>query len=145
MSPAAIEIAVIAIVVSLASAIINKKIVNQKRMKEIKDRLTEFQKKYNDAKKNNDTAAIEKLEKENKEVMALSAEMIKNSFKPMLYTFVPFIIILYFLNNTYGGTKTVIEIPVFGELGWFWWYFLVAIISGIGFEIVYRIIMRGKK
>jgi uncharacterized membrane protein (DUF106 family) len=145
MSPIAVEIAVIAMVISIASAIVNKKVTNQKRMKEIKEKVSNFQKRYNEAKKSGDKALIDKMEHEQKEVMALSMEMMSGSFKPMLFTFLPIIIIFFLLQQKYAGESTVITLPVIGTLGWFWWYFLVAIIAGLCFEMIYKVITRGKK
>lgn len=145
MSPVAIDIALIAIAISLGSAIINKKVVDQKRNKEIQKQVSDFQKRFNEAKKKGDKEQIEKLEKEQKQVMALSMELMKNSFKPMLYTFVPIIAIFFFLNSTYANTGNIVEVPVIGMLGWFWWYFLVAIVTGLSFEVLYKIATRERK
>ena len=145
MSPIAIEVALIAMAISLGSAIVNKKVVDQKRNKEIQKQVSDFQKRFNEAKKSGNKELIEKMEKEQKEVMALSMELMKNSFKPMLYTFVPIIVIFFFLNTTYANTGNVIDVPVIGMLGWFWWYFLVAIVTGLGFEVLYKIATRERK
>ena len=145
MSPVAIEIALIAIAISLGSAIVNKKVVDQKRNKEIQKQVSDFQKRYNEAKKKGDKEQIAKLEKEQKEVMALSMELMKNSFKPMLYTFVPIIVIFFFLSSMYAGTGNVVDVPVIGMLSWFWWYFLVAIVTGLGFEVLYKLATRERK
>jgi uncharacterized membrane protein (DUF106 family) len=145
MNPLAIEIAVIAVVISVASAIVNKKVTNQKRMKEIKEKVSDFQKKYNEAKKSGNKELIDKMEHEQKEVMALSMEMMTGSFKPMLFTFLPIIIIFFLLNQKYSGTGNIVDIPIIGMLSWFWWYFLMAIVSGLCFELVYKLIARGKK
>ena len=145
MSPIAVEIAVIAMVISIASAIVNKKVTNQKRMKEIKDKVSEFQKRYNAAKKSGDKALVEKMEHEQKEVMTLSMEMMTGSFKPMLFTFLPIIIIFFLLQQKYMGESTVITLPVIGTLGWFWWYFIVAIVAGLSFEMIYKVVTKEKK
>jgi len=145
MNPLAIEVALIAIAVSIGSSLVSKKVTNQKRMKEIKDRVSDFQKRYNEAKKSGDEQKIRELEKEQKEIMALTTELMTGSFKPMLYTFVPIIIIFYLLNGFYGSKGNIVEVPVFGLLNWFWWYFLVAIITGLCFEAVYKIITGRKK
>jgi len=145
MNPLAIEVAVIAIVISIASAIVNKKVTNQKRMKEIKEKVSNFQKRYNEAKKSGNKELIDKMEHEQKEVMKLSMEMMSGSFKPMLFTFLPIILIFFLLNQKYQNTGNIVDVPVIGMLSWFWWYFLMAIIAGLGFEMVYKVITREKK
>jgi len=145
MTPVAIEVMVIAIAISLGSSIVNKKVVDQKRMKEIKDKISDFQKRFNEAKKGGDKALIEKLEQEQKHVMPLMTEMMMGSFKPMLYTFIPIIVIFYILSGVYGGTGNIVNVPLIGQLSWFWWYFLIAILTGFGFEAVYKLITGRKK
>ena len=145
MSPIAVEIAVIAMVISIASAIVNKKVTNQKRMKEIKNKVSDFQKRYNEAKKGGNKELIAKMEAEQKEVMALSMEMMTGSFKPMLFTFLPIIAIFFLLQQKYMGESAVITLPVIGTLGWFWWYFIVAIVAGLCFEAVYKAVTKEKK
>ncbi len=145
MTPVAIEVAVIAVVISIISAIVNKKVTNQKRMKEIKSKVSDFQKRYNEAKKSGDKELIASMEKEQKEVMALSMEMMTGSFKPMLYTFLPIILIFFLLNQRYAGQNAVVTLPVLGTLGWYWWYFLVAILTGLCFEIIYNAVTKERK
>jgi uncharacterized membrane protein (DUF106 family) len=145
MTPTAIEVMAIAAVVSLASSLINKKVVDQKRMKEIRGKVNDFQKRYNEAKKGGDQKLVDKLEEEQKEVMKLTTEMMMNSFKPMLYTFIPIIAIFYVLSSIYGKTGNIVDVPFIGELSWFWWYFLIAVITGLCFELVYKTVTGRKK
>ena len=138
MDPA-FEIFLISIVISIASALLNKKLVNQDRMNEIKKRIKDFQARYNEAKNSGNQALIKKLEEEQKEVLGLTKEMMSNSFKPLLYTFLPFMVILFFLSNAYGSAGNVVTLPVFNwELTWLWWYILVSVATAIVFEVAYK-------
>lgn len=145
MNPLAIQVLIIGVVISVASAIVNKKVVDQKRMKEIKDKISAFQKKYNEAKKSGNKELIDSMEPEQKEMMVLTTEMMMGSFKPLLFTFIPILVIFYILNGMYAGTGNIVDVPIIGELGWFWWYFLVAMLSGFSFEAVYKLLTREKK
>lgn len=136
MNPVAIQVALIAVAVSVCSAIVNKIVVNQKRMKEIKEKISVLNKKYKDQTIN---------EEEKKEMMKLSKEMMSNSFRPMMFTFVPIILVFFGLSSTYSGTGKIVEVPVFGFLDWFWWYFLTSVIAGISFEICYKIYSKNKE
>jgi len=66
----------------------------------------------------------------NKELMAETWVMMKHSFKPMIFTFLPIIVLFgavrnIFLETTIAGT-------------WFWWYMLGALIGSILFRKVFR-------
>lgn len=136
MNPIAIEVALIAAAISIGSAIVNKIVVDQKRMKQVKGRISEINKKYKSA-----TATDE----EKKEMMDLSKEMMKNSFRPMMFTFVPIILVVFGMNTMYGKTGNIVNVPVFGELNWFWWYFVVSVLAGISFEVAYKVYTKNKE
>jgi len=40
----------------------------------------------------------------------------------------------------YKDTGTIITLPIIGDLSWFWWYFIAAILSSIIFEQIYKVI-----
>lgn len=146
MTPEAIQIIIIAIAVSLGSTLLNKKIVNQDRMEEIKAQISAFQKKLNAAKKKGDEKEIKKLEEEQKQMLGLTKEMFINSFKPLLYTFIPVIIIFVTLNSHYGGLGNIIELPLLNwELNWFWWYIIVSVLTAVIFELFYKRYRKAKK
>jgi len=48
-------------------------------------------------------------------------EMMKHSFKPMLYTLIPILILFSWVRGTFS--------PILSS--WFWWYFGAAIISSM--------------
>lgn len=141
----AIEILLFSIMISIVSALLNKKLVNQDRMTEIKKKIKDFQTRYNEAKKSGDQNLIKKLEEEQKEVLGLTKEMMSNSFKPLLYTFLPFMILLYFLSSAYGSLGNIMTLPIFNwELNWLWWYILVSVATAIVFELIYKTYKKSK-
>jgi uncharacterized membrane protein (DUF106 family) len=145
MTPAAFEILLIAIAISVGSALLNKKLVNQDRADEIKRKIKDFQNRFNEAKKSGDQALIKKLEEEQREVLGLTKELMSNSFKPLLYTFLPFMIILFFLSNAYGSAGIVVTIPIFNwSLTWLWWYILISVFAGLIFEAFYKFYRKSK-
>ena len=94
---------------------------DKKRMKEIKDkqkRLREEMKQYKD----NPTKMMEI----NKQMMEDMPEQLKHSFKPMLVTIIPLLILFNWLRATFAITA------IAGS--WFWWY----IISSIAFSMILR-------
>jgi len=145
MTPEAIQILFIAIAVSIGSSIVSKLVVNQDRMDEIKAKVNDFQKRYAKARKDGNAEEIKKLEVEQKGMMSMTKEMMMSGFKPMLYTFVPLIAILFGLGSVYGNSGLIVEVPVFGLLNYLGWYIVVAIISGLVFELVYKQYRKKKK
>lgn len=116
-----IAIVVLAFLVTLFITIVNYFMVDKKRMKEIKDkqkRLREEMKQYKD----NPTKMMEI----NKQMMEDMPEQLKHSFKPMLVTIIPLLILFNWLRATFAITA------IAGS--WFWWY----IISSIAFSMILR-------
>uniref|UniRef100_A9AAR8 DUF106 domain-containing protein n=1 Tax=Methanococcus maripaludis (strain C6 / ATCC BAA-1332) TaxID=444158 RepID=A9AAR8_METM6 len=102
MDPA-IFIFVTALLVSFIINLATKLLVNQNRMAELKNELQEFQVKAKKASK--DPELMAELQKEQQKMMTMQMEMMKMSFKPMIYTWVPIIIIFAYLRHVYdfGG------------------------------------------
>jgi uncharacterized membrane protein (DUF106 family) len=111
-----------------------RKLTDQKRMKEIKDKQKELQAKLKGEQDK------EKIMEANKEMMSLSSEMLKMSFKPMLITFLPLIIIFTLLRSLYNTADVgnIIawgtNLPIVGDgAGWFLCY--------IGFGFIFSLIL----
>ncbi len=95
----AIAIFIMAFIVSFIINLATKLLVNQDRMAEIKKEIQEFQVKARQSQ--NDPKAMEEMAKEQQKIMAVQMEMMKMSFKPMIYTWVPIIIIFAYLRHVY--------------------------------------------
>jgi len=146
MISVAFQVMLIAIAVSLGTTFVNKRIINQDRMDEIKKQISDFQERYNEAKKSGDEEKIKEMTEEQKKMMGLTKEMMINSFKPMAITIVPILVIFYFLSNTYGSLGDIVRLPVLNwNLSWFWWYIMVAVLTSIIMEIVYKQYRKAKK
>lgn len=81
--------------ISTVLTLVTKFTTNQTRMKELKDKQKECQKRMKDHKDN-----PTKMMEIQKEMMQYSGEMFKHSFKPMLITFIPLILLLSWANST---------------------------------------------
>lgn len=131
---------IVATLVSLLITMITNKVVDQKRMKANKEEMKEYQKKMKELRKKGKTKELNRL---NKEMMSMQGEMFTSSFKPMLYTIVPIILILswlsYYLPNNPELVELPFSLPYFGDhLGWFGWY----ILSSLSVSPVLRKILR---
>ena len=112
------SIIIVSIAVTFFTSLITKYATNQKRMKELKEIQKACQIKLKDAKGN-----PEKMNEINKQMLECSTEMMKYSFKPMLITFIPLILLIGFLRNVYAGTAIASS--------WIWYYIIASIISSL--------------
>ncbi len=97
----------IAFVITLA----NKLLVNQERLEKLRKEMQEFQQEMMEARKTNDLRALEKLQNEQMEFMDKQREMMTMSFKPMIVTFVPIILVFYWMAQHPYISKATIILP----------------------------------
>jgi len=115
-------IALISMGLAIMSTLVRKAVLDQEKMRETKEKLKRYQEEMKKATKSGDT---KKLQKSQAEMMKLTMENLKHSFRPMLITFVPFVLVFTWLKDQYGSVGTVVSLFGF-NLGWFWWYLLCA-------------------
>ena len=111
-------LAVVAVIMTLVSTLVQKKFTDQQHLKHLKARQKELQKEL---KKEKDENILKEL---NAEFMGLTVTMMKSSFKPIFITFIPFILIFTWLRGIYT--------PILSS--WLWYY--------IGFSVLSSIILR---
>ncbi len=133
-------IVIVSLVISLVMTWLYKVMTNQEKMKEMKERQKEYKLKAKEIKNQ-----PEKLLELQKEMMAHSADAMKDSMKIMLVTFVPIILIFSFLKGVYHDAQIGylfrygVKLPIFGEgFGWVEAY----IFSSMLFSIILRKIFK---
>jgi len=119
----------IATAISIFITLVTNKVVDQKKMKATKEKMKEYQERMKKAQKNGNMKELNKL---NKEMLSLQSEMFSNSFKPMLYTMLPILLLFSWLRYYIPSDIKVVELPFYlpiwgNQLGWFGWYFLSSI------------------
>ncbi len=119
------SIILISIVMTIFSTLITKWLTNQEHLKSLKARQKELQVEM---KKHKDNPKM--MEEIQMEMMKITGVMMKSSFKPLLVTMVPFLLIFTWIRGIYGG-----EVPLLNY--WFWWYFGSAIVSSLIFRKVF--------
>jgi uncharacterized membrane protein (DUF106 family) len=87
MTMADIFVALLALAFSAMTFYANKKLVDRRRLDEIKREVNRFQKEYGEARKSGDEEKLRQLEKRNEEVLGMTKEMMLMQFKPSLVTF----------------------------------------------------------
>ena len=113
-----ISIISISFLVTLAMTLFTKYFTDQNRMKELKKIQKACQIKLKDNKGN-----PEEQKKIQKEIKACSMELMKHSFKPMIFTFIPLIAIFWWVRGIFLETAIAST--------WLWWYIGAAIGSSI--------------
>lgn len=114
-------IIILSLIVTVVITIVTYFMTDRERMKEIKDRQKELRremKKFKD-----DPAKIMEL---NKKMMEDLPEQMKHSFKPMIITIIPLLILFGWMRTTFATTTIAST--------WLWWY--------IGASIIFSILLR---
>jgi uncharacterized membrane protein (DUF106 family) len=116
-----IAIIVLSFLATLFITIINNFMVDKKRMKELKDKQKSLREELKKHKGN-----PQKMMELNKQMMEDMPEQLKHSFKPMIVTLVPLLILFNWLRSVFLVTTIAST--------WIWWY--------IGSSLVFSIILR---
>ncbi|MFH1721493.1 MAG: EMC3/TMCO1 family protein [Candidatus Altiarchaeota archaeon] len=99
LTPAAYEIAVITLFLSAFSIFVRTKVMDMEKYRENQKKMKENQKLLKEAQKNKD---IKKMQKAQEDMMKHMSANMKESYKPMVFTLIPFIIIYSWMGAHYG-------------------------------------------
>lgn len=134
LSYPAIFVMIVSFIIAIFITLIYKYTTNQQEMKMLREELKELQKKAKEHK--SDTGKVLEIQKE---LASKNLEYMKHSFKPMIYTFLPVILIFWWLRGIYDSVGTILTIPLVGwGLNWIWTYILFSFI----FSLVVRKAMK---
>jgi uncharacterized membrane protein (DUF106 family) len=109
----------LSVVVTLISTLVTMWLTNQEHLRGLKDRQKQIQKDLKNCKPGD--KLFEELQSE---MLQITMTMMKSSFKPLLITFVPFLLLLNWIRKVYT--------PILP--GWIWYY----IIASIAASLIYR-------
>ena len=96
----ALTVLVIAFIVSLITTIANKLLVDQDEVNRVQAEMKEFQKELREAQKRGDGKKVAELQAQQTEMMQKQSAMMTNSFKPMFVTFIPIILIFFWMRTS---------------------------------------------
>lgn len=113
------SIIIISVAVTFFATLVTKWLTNQEHMKAMKVRQKELQKELKDCK--DDECKMKEIQAE---MVSITGKMMKSSFKPLLVTMVPFLILIYWLRGVYGGEEPLLA-------SWIWWYLGASVASSI--------------
>jgi uncharacterized membrane protein (DUF106 family) len=106
-------IALVSILVSLVSVLVRKATVDFEKVKESKEKMKEHQKMMKDAQKKGDDKAMMRAQEEMTKHMM---DQMKQSFKPMIITIIPFLLVFNYMAGTYGDLHPAINVTIVGSL-----------------------------
>jgi len=124
-----VGIIIISFILMLFTTIIYKYFTDQEALKSIKNEIKEIQSEMKEFK--HDTKKVMELQKKSFEK---TIETFKHQIKPMLITFVPFVILLPWIRNTYTPYG-----KIFIGMGWFGTYFVLTIIFNIALRKLLKV------
>jgi uncharacterized membrane protein (DUF106 family) len=135
----------VAVIVSLLTTLLNKRMVNWDLVRKNKAEIAKYQKELREAMKKRDAKEVHKLQQRRGEIAKLSGEMTKQTLKPSIVYIIPMMLIYILLFNFYSGWVVAwlpfsIDIPFLGRLVVFGvglWYFITV----FGFSQIFRKIM----
>ena len=119
------SVILVSIAVTLIMTLVSKYLTNQDRMRELKDVQKTCQIKL---KENKDNA--KKMAELQKQILECNMELMKHSMKPLLFTFIPLILLIGWLKGVYAETEIASS--------WLWWY----IGSGILASLIFRRLLK---
>lgn len=120
-------IALISIALSVFSIFARILVLGKDKIKEMKEQMKKSQKEMKEATKSGDKNRALKAQEA---YMRITMENMRHSFKPLILTFIPFVLVFGWLKEQYGNYGNVAILFGFG-FDWFLWYFACAMLFSI--------------
>ncbi|HNR25154.1 MAG TPA: EMC3/TMCO1 family protein [Methanobacteriaceae archaeon] len=102
---------IIAALVAFFITLANKLLVDQDRLEFLQKEMKGYQAEMMAAQKSGDQAAMAKVQKKQASFMKLQQEMMGNSFKPMLVTMIPILLVFWWMASVPAITSFYMEVP----------------------------------
>lgn len=144
----ALTVLIIAFIVSLITTIANKYLVDQDEVNEHQAKMKDLNKRMRDAQKRGDGKELAKIQAEQTEMMKGQTAMMSNQMKPMFVTFIPIILIFFWMRSSAISNLVIILpqtvywvtlTPLWHALGGFIYGGKATIPFGIGWLLWYMI------
>lgn len=144
---AMLVILAIAVLFSLIITLITKRVVDWKKVKQIKKEVEDWRKQLLEAQRKKDMKRLYKLQQDQKRVLGLQGQMMMSSLKPAIFYIIPYILLWSWLSGLYSGwviawLPFTLPLPYFGTMvsfGFLPWFLL----SYFGFSSIWRKLLIG--
>ncbi len=141
-----IDIALVAVVLSLLSQVMRRVLTDQKNIKKMQKGMKDKQAKIKELMKKEDAKSKKELERLQGEMMEGMALMMKGTNKLMLVSMVVFLPTFWFLGGVYGNFEFPLPVP----LPWFGGEFFITLVSSTNFvgwyfvcSLVFSLVING--
>ena len=121
-----VSIIVMALAVSFFISMVNYFVLDKEKMKQIKEKQKALQEEMKQHKGN-----TQKMMELQKEMFSHVGATFSHSFKPMLITFIPIILIFTFLRKEFALTEIA--------KSWYWYYIVISIASSMLFRKLFKL------
>lgn len=121
-------IILIGLLISFFISVVNFFVIDKDRMREIKARQKELQAKMKEHQKAGNHDELMKLQKE---MFSGIGETFKQSFKPMIITIIPILVLFAIIRSTFAETAIAST--------WFWWYIGASLIGSMLFRKLFNL------
>ena len=109
-----LTIFLIASLIAFFTTLANKLLVDQDAMEASRQEMKEFQEKMKEAQMSGDAKSLAKAQAMQQDVMAKQSAMMKNSFKPLIVTMVPIMLMFWWMGQPENPVNNVvIQLPQF--------------------------------
>lgn len=151
-----VDIALISFAMAIVSQILQRKLVDRKKMKQTQEQMKAMQKQLQElAKQDNEKAKLESARIQN-EMLKLMNESMKGSMKHMVVSLPIFFIVFAFLAGFYAGQLIQAPFPlpvvhrnfsfeITQTISWLWWYIYCSLAFSIIFSIILKIADSAKR
>ena len=145
-------VALISIGVSVLSIVVHTKMVDKKKMDEVRKRMEQHQKDLLKAQESGDKKKIALLEAEQEEIMNIFKQNMIATFKPMMFTTPVVLVAFWSMGHFFGGLGPILDMPlgipflthelaemsIVNGMDWFGVYIVLAISTSIVLQIVLK-------
>ncbi|MCX6695928.1 MAG: EMC3/TMCO1 family protein [Candidatus Altiarchaeota archaeon] len=128
-------IALVSVALSAMSTLVRVAVLDKNKMAAHKEKIKTHQELLKEAQKKKDLKAMQKHQEE---LFAVMGEQMRHSFKPMIFTMIPFLLVFGWLKGNYEQSGTV-AVVLGQEVGWFWWYFLVSMVFSLLLNKIFKL------
>ena len=136
----ALTVLVIAFIVSLITTVANKYLVDQDKVNENQKKSRELSSRMREAQKKGDGKELAKLQAEQTEMLKNQNAVMMESFKPMLVTFVPIILIFFWMRTSIiSNLVLILPAPAYWLTLTPFWHFIGPMLYGGKATIPYGI------
>lgn len=109
-----LTIFLIATIIAFVTTLANKLLVNQDEMEASREEMKQFQEKMKEAQMSGDAKALAKAQSMQQDVMGKQSNMMKNSFKPLLVTIIPIMLMFWWMGQPSNPINGVlVQLPEF--------------------------------